>query len=440
MSSSAIVVLLWVAVGTGLGWLGWPSVAGERDGLGQRLVLAFLAGLLLLHGVMAWLDLLAIEWRPVVILPLLALVVVVRMRSGSAPPLLSTPFARPGWGDLVGGLAILGFSLLALRLTVSTPDFVYHWGIKGHRFFLAGGVDYDFLRRPWNWHTHADYPHLLPELYAWTAHLLGRWREPAMQVYSGAFCAGLLIAGRETLRGARVSGFSLQATMAFLGLTCGMVGAGQLQGASADWLIALALLAAAPAFLDPQPGAPRAAQIGLLAAFAAAAKLEGAALAGFLIGGFCWRLFQVYGRVSPRFLASLLLPTLLLDGPWALQRWRHGLYDPAHAPRLDLDRTGVILEALWRSVWWPEWGGLPLLLLLLPWLVLPRRTRALGAVVCLQAAFYLFAYWSSAAGDVSLLVLTSASRLFLHLVPVLVVLAVVVLDGAPEALSSADLR
>ena len=70
----------------------------------------------------------------------------------------------PDWGDGAALFAFSGFAALAPTLWIATPDFVFHWGLKGERFFLARGVDYDWLAKGWNWVIHPDYPNL-PESF-----------------------------------------------------------------------------------------------------------------------------------------------------------------------------------------------------------------------------------------------------------------------------------
>jgi hypothetical protein len=75
-----------------------------------------------------------------------------------------------------GELAILGFAALAVLLVAAVTlagaatsfDLLLFWGAKGQRFALARTIDVGFLRDPRHVLMHADYPPLLPLIYAWT--------------------------------------------------------------------------------------------------------------------------------------------------------------------------------------------------------------------------------------------------------------------------------
>ncbi|HEX5761447.1 MAG TPA: hypothetical protein VF121_19855, partial [Thermoanaerobaculia bacterium] len=309
----SVLLLALLLCGVGSRFTG--LLAGPRDGRGYRLALAFLAGLLSLHLLQTSFDLLGIRWsRGSLGLGLLALALLGH-RFAPRPRDEAAAFRSDvGWGDAVALAALAVFAALAPTLWITTPDWAYHWGLKGHRFFLAGGIDYELLARPWNASLHPDYPNLLPDLYAATALFAGRFAAPDLMLWSGLFCALLLVAAREVLRGAGVDRGARQATTALLGLLAGGFALRQLAAGSADWPLALAFVLALPALLGVRragratdgtprvdwsparkpsrlgagagdPVAERAAerQLGLAAALAAAAKIEGVALAAILI-------------------------------------------------------------------------------------------------------------------------------------------------------------
>src|SRR5436305_420405 len=112
-------------------------------------------------GAIAWhlllqiLTLLRVPWkRSVLVLGLLALAWACR-RAGRRRPVTPSvhpgPALRAGWGDAVAALSILAFALLAPTLWITTPDFVFHWGLKGEHAFLTRGIDYGWLGEPANW-------------------------------------------------------------------------------------------------------------------------------------------------------------------------------------------------------------------------------------------------------------------------------------------------
>ena len=103
-----------------------------------------------------------------------------------------------------------------------------------------------------------------------------------MMLEAGAFFALLLAAAREGLRQGGADRFIRQAGLALIALAIGAFGIGYMTAGGADWLLALALTAAVPPLLRP---ADRVGdfQIGVIAAFAAASKMEGVPLAAFLV-------------------------------------------------------------------------------------------------------------------------------------------------------------
>ncbi|HEY4593198.1 MAG TPA: hypothetical protein VIJ61_12365, partial [Thermoanaerobaculia bacterium] len=177
-----------------LGLLGSRLAAGlaaPRDGALYRATLYFLAGAVVLHLLLTLLDLAGVPWHPLLLVASGgALYVLGRRflprrpeRSGDRPNFPS----GPGWGDGIALLVLAAFTLLALSHWITFSDFVFHWGLKGRRFFVARGVDYTYLARRWNWVIHPDYPNLLPELYAVTALLAGRFDLTAMMLEASVF-------------------------------------------------------------------------------------------------------------------------------------------------------------------------------------------------------------------------------------------------------------
>jgi len=279
---------------------------------------------------------------------------------------------------------------------------------------------------------HPDYPNLLPELFAGTALLEGRFEAPPQMLWSVLFFAMILVSGREALRqtdtprpfaplGLAITAFAL----AGFGIVHRMAGA-------ADWMPALALAAALPALLRP---ADREAnregdwEVGIAAAFAAASKMEGMPLAAFLVA------VQLLRRRETGAALRLGLPMAAVAGTWAIQTFRHGLYQKFNSGTFDLGQAPEVLRGLAETVSWQEsWHGLILVLLAAPLLLLPRRTRGAGAVISLQLLFYLWTYLSSAVGA-EYHVIASFPRLAMHLFPALVVAGTVALgEGTPSSI------
>lgn len=396
-----------------------------EDGRGYRALLSLLAGSLAFHFLLTGLDLAGIPWHPWILAGTIGLAAAAARRwiprgVGRA----ERPFnGRRGWGDGLAFAGWLAFTLFAASLWITLPDFIYHWGVKGARFALVRGIDYEYLARSWNWVLHPDYPNLLPELYAATSLLAGRFDAAALVLWTSLWFAGTLAAAREALGrllpdpGDRTV---RQAALAVVGLTAAAFGIGHIEAGGADWMITLALLAAVPPLLAPVSRETDF-QIGLIAAFACAAKVEGVPLAAFLIGA------QILRRVSPR------SPRTLWPGRWSLVRlgalpaavgipWLaavryHHLFQEFNAGVFDPDKAAVIGPALLSSLAVEAWHGFPFLLpALLPLLWVDRRLRGLAAVVTLQLAFYIYVYFTARVGT-QFLVESSFPRLVLHLLP-----------------------
>jgi hypothetical protein len=436
------------------------ALAAPGDSALYRLVLYTLAGWLGLHLALTALTLAGIPWSPLAVLgALAALALLARL-------LLAAPAERPprgpgcGWGDGLALAVLAIYAAWALSLQIAISDFVFHWGIKGHRFFLARGLDYPYLGWAWNWVLHPDYPNLLPETYASTALAAGRFDERAMMLWSVIAFALLLAAARESLLRAGANRWLAQGALAALACTLGAYGIGGQTAGGADWLIALALAAAMPPMLSP-PGRRGAAQIGVIAAFAAAAKIEGVALAAGLTGVYALRLWRA-GRFSSlaagpgeaagdgsrregrglagqgldwRCLLALALPLAAAVAPWFAAVRQHHLFQEFNSGPFEISRAPQIFAALAAPLW--AWHGFQYGLLALPLLALDRRLRPIVAVALLQLLFYLYVYFSVRIDPVQLIDLSWA-RLVLHLLPVALLGAAIELRRLPGAAAAAD--
>ncbi len=418
----------------------WTASGREPVDAEARLVMRWIAGLLSIYLLLLGLHLLGIPWRPATLLPALvagaALGWLRGRRHGPKPR-----WQRPGWGDAVAAAAFLVFLVCTALLWNLHPDFIYHWGLKGERFHLAAGLDFEFLASPWNAHVHPDYPNLLPALFAVTAVLGGTFDEVPMALWSALFYLATVVAGRQLLRRLAASGFGRQAGTAILALTLTMFGVGFQTAAGADWLLTLTVMTAA-VFLIAPPHPSQDLPVGLLAAFGAAAKIEGIVLAVWLIGVHLVRRWRHRDagrwRKMALALARSALPAVLVTGVWAWQVTAHGLFQPANTGAFDWGRAQVVFPELWRSLLTVNWHGLSFCLFALPLLLALRRTRAIAALACLQLAFYVYIYMSASV-DPREYVVTSAARLFFHLVPAVLVLAIAVADrGSVRVLDSLE--
>ncbi|HEV8238125.1 MAG TPA: hypothetical protein VGS57_02010 [Thermoanaerobaculia bacterium] len=425
-----------------LGWLAAPLVLVLLAAAGQpiaarlpvtrplRLVLGFIAGALLLHALLSLLDLLGWRWRLAIALPfLLAAALIAFVVRARRPSRRSASF---GWGDAVAILAVLGFAALAWTGWIAIPDFIYHWGLKGHRFLLEGHVDYGYLAQPLGWVFHPDYPNLYPELLAVTAMLAG-WREGALLLWSPLLLALILISVREVLVAEGIPPFRRHAVVAFVALSCAGFAVANIMAGAADWFLALALAASLPALLAPLSTAADV-QIGLCAALAGASKQEGLVMAVGLVAVQLSRWFWHGRRPRPAGSAALLVPPMLIVGySWwriaqhhLLQSYDKGLPIPS--------RLVATLRIVAEQLLAPEWHGFALLLLVLPLLLLVPRLRPFVAVALLHLAGYL----ASCAGqdtDTRLLVVTTFTRIVLQIFPATIAAMAVALfaDGMRTA-------
>jgi len=395
---------------------GPPGLPG--DTALQRLILGGITGLVLFHFLATLLDLSGLRWSVGSLGIGLAIALALARRFGGrgAEGERRRFPSDLGWGDETALLSLAVFALIALTLWATTPDFVFHWGIKGHRFFLAGGVDYPYLARSGD-AIHPDYPNLLPELYAASALAAGRFDPPALMLWSVVFFALLLAAVREALRG--LDRWERQAGIALAAAALGAFAIGHRMAGGADWLPALALAAAIPALSRP-PDATGDLQIGVLAALAAAAKVEGVMLAGLLC------LAQLVRRPAlgatlrhrlgiGRLLRLGTLPALVIL-PWWIQVQKYHLFSVMSTAGLTAERTRTALAAVLDVLSFSAWHGFSYVIVLLPLLFLRRSTRPLAWVLSGQLAFYLWIYLVSGF-DTRLYVLTSFPRLLFHLVP-----------------------
>jgi hypothetical protein len=413
---------------------GWAAHAvTPRQSWEIRLAMAWLAGLLLLGLLLLASDLVGLRWGLARLGPLLAAGITLSLLVLQRRPKLPAPRAAFafGWGDAAAAAVLLAFAFCTVRMWNLNSDFIYHWGIKGKTFALARGIDFHTVSRPWNAHLHPDYPNLVPALFALTALWDGGFREPVMAFWSVVWFALLLCVARDLLAQLGVSRWARQIGLAVLALTLCMFEVGYLMAGSPDGLIALALVVAAgPLLAEPSRAADH--RLGIGAAVAAAAKIEGMPLAAILITVHLVR--RAAARPGGRpFLAAAAtagLPSLAAFALWAWPAWRFHLFQTQSVGDLRWSRLAIVLPELGRALLTVNWHFLSLCLLALPLLALDRRFRPAALACGLQGAFYLYVYLSAPV-DTRLYIQTSAARLYFHLVPTALILCVAWLDGAP---------
>ncbi len=454
---------LW-ALGAAAGLFGLLGLAGSRfaarlaspaDGALYRGVVYTMAGAVALHLLLTALDFAGIRWSvPVLAVACLPLLLVWGVRRGreKRAGVMRVWGGGLGWGDALALLALALFTALALSGWIAMPDFIYHWGLKGHRFYLAGGVDYPFLARRWSWAIHPDYPNLVPELFAVTALLGGSFEVPAMMLGTAVLFALFVAACREGLRQGGADRFVRQAGTALVALSSAAFGIGYIMAGAADWNLALALAAAVPPLLRP-PDRTGDLQIAVCAAFAAASKIEGVPLGAFLVAVQALRhlgLGEAGRRLTPRLTprlaaaalaairAGLLLAAVVL--PWLGRAMHHRLFQSYNSGAFELARTGEVFAGVGEALQNPAWHGfLPAMFLPLP-LLFPRRTRAFAVAATLELLFYFYVYFTTPVGSYRYFVLSNFPRLGFQLVPACLVTALVAWGGPKKRTAGGDSR
>jgi hypothetical protein len=410
------------------------ALVDEHDPPSSRAVLAVVAGMVGLHVWLTALQAVGLRWTPWTILAVAATVVVGRRVLPAAP----RPLREPGfaWSDAVALAVVLAFAVAAVRTWIVFPDFIYHWGVKGQRFALAGGIDWEFLGRRANWAVHPDYPNLMPELFAVTAILGGGFREPAALAWSALLFALLLAAARAGLLRGEASARARRAGLAFLATVVGAFAFAGLLAGSSDWCMALAPLLAWPA-LRGEPSARSDARLGLAAAFAAASKMEGVPLALLLVGVGLARRWWLARRLDWRTVARGAAAPAMVILVWWWQCKTHHLFQAFNTGALDLGRIAVVGPALVEVLRSSAWHGGQLVLLALPLLLAVRGARAVALVAAGQLAFYLYIYLSAPIDPV-FSVRSTFPRFILHVAPALWVAAIAVSERLVRRHESCD--
>lgn len=403
-------------------------------------------GLAALHLLMLLLDLAGVRWTRVSLpaawlLALAAAAAVARRRRGlEAPPGIG-PAGRLGGGDLLAAAVCALHAGLAWSLWIAIPDFVYHWGVKGRRYHLAGGIDRGFLADPLHLAQHPDYPNLLPDLYAAAAVIAGRFDARAMMLFSALALALLAAAAREPWRRLGTAAAGRQVGIVAVVAAAAAFGIGYRLAGGGDWNLALALVLALPPLMAPAApdgaGGPYGGaataddlRLGFAAAFAAGSKVEGVPLAAILVALHLARRARVGGpgwllRSAP----AAALPALLVIVPWLAANLRYGLF-AANYPGggVEPGRAAAVGAAVAEAFATREWHGLAWLLPpLVVALALSRRTRPVALAVALQLAVYLWVYLASPL-EPRFYVLSSFPRLLFHLLPATLVAAVAVVS------------
>jgi hypothetical protein len=429
----ALAALLLVAFAGGFPF----RVAGGERGV-EALPAAFAAGAVSLHLLLAVATLAGRAWTPALVAAALLLAALgwaarARFRLAS--------FARPRLTPWDGGAlaAMVLVVLYGAAGRLSQPDFYYHWGLKARRFLEISGADYYFLAGPSSWRLHPDYPLLAPELLLLPSLGRGGFDEAAALASAAIWIALLPLAVGRALAAGGLAAAEISRARALFALALAGFAVGYGLVGAADPLIALALVLALPPLLAAERTPTADWELGIAAALAASAKLEGVPLAALLVvAGLAnrWLRDRRFGGWTS--LARTALPSLLVVAPWfGLARAYH-LFLPTNAGAFDAGRTREILSALAATALHPDWALFPLALLALPWLARRERLRPAAFVVMAQLGFYLLVYWTGPV-DTRFYVLSTFPRLLFHLVPAtLALVACAALAPAPPAPSPGE--
>lgn len=391
-----------------IGFLVWRLEGVRKLGLGGALPIAGAAGALIIAAIMTTMSIVGVEWSRtrlfVALLPVIAY--------GLAATRLRGRSETASWRDAsaIGIILLLGitaYGLLTARETCG--DLLFFWGTKGIHFFRAGAIDVDYLGNPNNFLSHADYPPLLPLLFAWSNTLSRQFSWWAALLLTGLSLAGivaLIRAGTRDNRSALLSASVLAYCFAIA----------QLAGAADPVLLFFeAIAVTAFLFIDDPRAQTIIAAIGI--AGATVTKVEGAS---FAIAVF---LALLLDRRPWKRSIAVMLPAALLLGAWLWFVISHGLLDTYRGNgQLSFRYFAEVIEntsssASYQAFWIP-WIA-PLIVIFLGDI---RRARLPLSIAVLSLGATIYFYLNSS-GDPTFLIVTSATRVLLTPLLMLVVAA-----------------
>lgn len=302
---------------------------------------------------------------------------------------------------------------------MTNPDFIFHWGYKAARYSQDHFVDPVFLRCPCRWYVQPDYPQLLPGLLT-TSSLLSRFEPGPLTSWSSLCVLALPFAVRDGLVALGVRAWMREAGVVLVTTVVVAFGIGALLPGSVDIVLALLLVLAVAPLLQPGSARPASLELGLIAAVAAAAKVEGLIL-GVLLLAMRW--IQARDRWS----VVAGLPLVLVA---SLHHTRLAVQDLVPSFRVldfDLDRALALPAAI--AEWYPAaaWFGFDLLLLAVPLMLLSPLGRPVVVVVLGLLGAHLAA-WALAPFELSYFVASTLPRLELQVLPGALILALAHLD------------
>lgn len=404
-----------------IGGVVWRLEGVRRLGLDGRLAIAGAAGALITAAVMTAMSAIGVEWsRTRLFLLLLPLAIV----AVAASRFRQTGYtrSRPGIAA-IGIVLILGitaYGLLTARETCG--DLLFFWGSKGIHFYRAGAIDVDYLGNMNHFNSHADYPPLLPLLFGWSTTLSRQFSWWAALLLSGLCLTGIIAMIRAGTRDS-LSALLGAAVMAYA------LAVAQTAGA-ADPLLLLfeAIAIGALLFIDDRRTQTIVAAIGV--AGAVATKVEGASFAVAVL------LAMLIDRRTVKRSLTVVLPGFLILLLWLWFVVSHGLLDTYRGNgTFSFQYVETVLRETWRwssyNAWWIPWIA-PLIVVLLGDL---RRARLPLSAAVLTLGATIFVYLSSS-GDPTFLIVTSAPRVLLT--PLLMLVLAAAAAHGPEPSDEKD--
>jgi hypothetical protein len=321
-------------------------------------------------------------------------------------------------------IPLLGYALFATAGPLWEFDYLSDWGLKARVFWVARGIDWQFLEQATYRATHPDYPLLLPLSFDVLAIVRGAWNDQALGLLNVAFAAALLMIVYRVAVDETSSPFAAAAvTLAVFPLAAvPWIGIGE--GPFVAYATAALLLMRRNVTIA-------AVMLGL----AASTKNEGLALivAAAIALLVCRRAKDIIR----------LWPAVAIAAPWLVLRALHHLpTDIAEGSVFTritdhLAHPGPLIDALEHAPFGKPlmWIGL-LLGALLVGRELLRREAFVLATLAIQFVFYLGAYVATP-HDIAWHVRWSWDRLVWHLTPAL---AAVVLTSLARAAVPAPRR
>ncbi len=385
-----------------IGGVVWRLEGVRKLGVDGRLAIAGAAGAVMTAAVMTVMSVVGFEWSRTRLFLLLLPVVVIGMAIGVATwrdrergETLGKP-SIPAIGILLL-LAITAYGLLTARETCG--DLLFFWGSKGLHFFRAGSISVDYLRDPNHYLSHADYPPLLPLLFAWSLTISRQFAWWGALLLSGLCLSGIIAVIRAGTR---------DTLSALLGAAVLAYTLAQAQtGGAADPLLLFfeAIAVGALLFIKDDRTQTIIAAIGVLGAVAT--KVEGASFAIAVL------LAMLIDRRGVKRSLLVVLPAFLFLGLWLWFVISHGLLDTYRGNgELSFEFVTTALRETLRwsnyNAWWIPWIA-PLIVVLIGNL---RQARLPLLVAILTIGATLFFYLKTS-GDPTYLIVTSARRVLL---------------------------